>query len=68
MMVAVFKIVVFCNLRFFIGKLAMCVKRLLDIAPSAPKISGIILIVVPHTRCSSIVKLHLAIYFLFLLC
>jgi len=52
MIVAFFKITVFCNwwtLRFFIGKLAMCVKRLLDIVPSAPKISGIVLIVVPHT-------------------
>ena len=59
MIVAVFKISVFCNwwtLRFFIGKLAMYVKRLLDIVPSTPKISGIVLIVVPHTRCYSIGK------------
>jgi len=52
MIVAVFKITVFCSwwtLRFFIGKLAMCVKRLLDIVQSVPKISSTVLIVVPHT-------------------
>jgi len=61
---------VFCSwwtLRFFIGKLAMCMKISLDIVPSAPKISGIVLINVPHTHCSSIVK-SIYLFIFYLLC
>ena len=42
------------TLIFLIGKLAMYVKRLLDIVPSAP--SGIILIIVPHIPAVAQVK------------
>jgi len=50
---------VFCSwwtLRSFTDKLAMCVKNKSFIVPSAPKISSIVLNVVPYICCNSIVK------------